>query len=183
MAASSSFSFSNLFSFLLPSKPQPLSPPSFTRLPTQNHKVSDNSVSERRDEDHSSSCCSLSELSSVMNPSLAHANTLFFRTAYNVQVLVDENEPEEVLLNRFRREVMKAGVIQECRRRRFYENKREEKKRKTREAAKRKSRSRRFQSRPPGQFRQEVPTDKKEEEAGDDDDDNWDLPEVDAPYT
>ena len=55
---------------------------------------------------------------------------------------VEENEPEERLLNRFRREVMRAGVIQECKRRRFFENKQEEKKRKSREAAKRKSRSR-----------------------------------------
>ncbi|TKY63072.1 30S ribosomal protein S21 [Spatholobus suberectus] len=113
-----------------------------------------------------------------MNPSLAHANTLFFRSAYNVQVAVDENEPEERLLNRFRREVMRAGVIQECKRRRFFENKQEEKKRKSREAAKRKSRSRRPLSRYPVQNKQDVATTKKEE----DDDDNWDLPEADAPY-
>ena len=50
---------------------------------------------------------------------------------------MDDNEPEERLLNRFRREVMRAGVIQECKRRRFFENKQDEKKRKTREAAKR----------------------------------------------
>nr|6ERI_BU Chain BU, 30S ribosomal protein S21, chloroplastic [Spinacia oleracea] len=59
--------------------------------------------------------------------------------AYNVQVLVDDNENEERLLNRFRREVMRAGVIQECKRRRYFENKQEEKKRKHREAAKRNS--------------------------------------------
>ena len=50
---------------------------------------------------------------------------------------MEDNEPEEKLLNRFRREVMRAGVIQECKRRRFFENKQDEKKRKTREAAKR----------------------------------------------
>lgn len=50
---------------------------------------------------------------------------------------MEDNEPEEKLLGRFRREVMKAGVIQECKRRRYFENKQEEKKRKTREAAKR----------------------------------------------
>lgn len=75
-------------------------------------------------------------------PSLANANTLFFRSAYNVQVVVAENENEERLLNRFRREVMKAGVIQESKRRRYFENKQDEKKRKTREAAKRNKRSR-----------------------------------------
>lgn len=50
---------------------------------------------------------------------------------------MEDNEPEERLLNRFRREVMRAGVIQECKRRRYHENKQEEKKRKTREAHKR----------------------------------------------
>lgn len=74
---------------------------------------------------------------SVVCPSLAYANTLFFRSGYNVQVIVDDNEPEEKLLNRFRREVMRAGIIQESKRRKFHENKQDEKKRKTREAAKR----------------------------------------------
>lgn len=78
----------------------------------------------------------------VVCPSLAFSNTLYFRSAYNVQVLVDDNENEERLLNRFRREVMRAGVIQECKRRRYFENKQEEKKRKHREAAKRNSRRR-----------------------------------------
>jgi len=68
---------------------------------------------------------------------MAFSNTLFFQSPYNVQVVVAEDEPEERLLNRFRREVLKAGVIQECRRRRYFENKQEEKKRKSREAAKR----------------------------------------------
>ncbi|KAG4938363.1 hypothetical protein JHK86_044504 [Glycine max] len=90
---------------------------------------------------------------------------------------VEENEPEERLLNRFRREVMRAGVIQECKRRRFFENKQEEKKRNSREAAKRKSRSRRFQSRFQPQNKPDVAPTKKEE-----DNDNWNLPEVDAPY-
>ncbi|CAI9111571.1 OLC1v1011822C1 [Oldenlandia corymbosa var. corymbosa] len=114
---------------------------------------------------------------SVVCPSLAYANTLFFRSAYNVQVIVDDNEPEEKLLNRFRREVMKAGVIQECRRRRFHENKQDEKKRKTREAAKR-NRRRRPQSRNSFQDKQDAVKNKKD----DDDQDNWDLPEGDLPY-
>ncbi|XP_020208261.1 30S ribosomal protein S21, chloroplastic [Cajanus cajan] len=160
MAASSSFS--TLFSFLLPPKPHA---PSSTRFALLRPKA-------RAQEEELSA-----ELSAVTNPSHAHANTLFFRSAYNVQVVVDENEPEERLLNRFRREVMKAGVIQECKRRRFFENKQEEKKRKNREAAKRKSRSRRPQSRFQVQNKQDVAPTKKEE-----DDDNWDLPEVDAPY-
>ncbi|ESW33731.1 hypothetical protein PHAVU_001G094500 [Phaseolus vulgaris] len=166
MAASSSFS--SFLSFLLPPKQPQLHPPPVTRFSFQSHKL------RAQHQDHHSP-----ELPShvIMNPSHAQANTLFFRSAYNVQVVVDENEPEERLLNRFRREVMKAGVIQECKRRRFFENKQEEKKRKNREAAKRKSRMRRPQSRYQPQNKPDVATAKKVE-----DDDNWDLPEVDAPY-
>ncbi|KAK8964722.1 hypothetical protein KSP40_PGU009599 [Platanthera guangdongensis] len=76
-------------------------------------------------------------LEEVVNPALHNANFLFFSSGYNVQIFVKENEPEEVLLRRFRREVSKAGVIQECKRRRFFENKREELKRKKREAGRR----------------------------------------------
>ena len=68
---------------------------------------------------------------------MAYSNTLFFRSPYNVQVVVAEDESEEKLLGRFRREVIKAGIVQECRRRRYFENKHEEKKRKSREAARR----------------------------------------------
>ncbi|MQK21533.1 30S ribosomal protein S21 [Escherichia coli] len=113
-----------------------------------------------------------------MCPSLAYANTLFFKSAYNVQVVVGDDEPEERLLNRFRREVMKAGVIQECKRRRYYENKQDEKKRKSREAAKRNSRSRRRpQLRTPPPNKEDVLKTKKKE-----DEDNWDLPEGDTVY-
>lgn len=68
-------------------------------------------------------------------PSLAWANVMFAKGGhYNVQVVAGEDEPEEVLLRRFRREVIKAGVIQECKRRRWFENTREKGKRKAREA-------------------------------------------------
>ncbi|KAK6155392.1 hypothetical protein DH2020_009640 [Rehmannia glutinosa] len=107
----------------------------------------------------------------VVCPSLAYANTLFFRTAYNVQVIVDGNEPEEKLLGRFRREVMRAGVIQECKRGRFFENKQDEKKLKSREAAKRNRRRIDLVLGP--QDRQETPKNK----TGDNDEDNWDLRE------
>ncbi|KAL5211993.1 hypothetical protein ABZP36_022840 [Zizania latifolia] len=56
---------------------------------------------------------------------------------YNVQILVDENEGEESIFRRFRREVMRAGVIQEIKRRRRYESKKDERKRKAREAGRR----------------------------------------------
>ncbi|KAL2478796.1 Ribosomal protein S21 family protein [Forsythia ovata] len=108
---------------------------------------------------------------SVVCPSFVHVNTLFFRSAYNVQVIMDENEPDERLIGRFRRDVMRAGVIQECKRRCFFENKQDEsKKRKSDKAAKRNCR-RRPQARNFTHDRQEATKNKKEEE-----EDNWDLP-------
>ncbi|XP_060193330.1 uncharacterized protein LOC132622696 isoform X1 [Lycium barbarum] len=106
-------SIANLFSLFTPSKPPPTPKiPCFSPL-------------------------QVSSSTSVVYPSLANANTLFFRSAYNVQVIVDDNEHEERLIGRFRREVMRAGVIQECKRRRYFENSQDEKKRRTRDAAKR----------------------------------------------
>ncbi|KAL5581362.1 hypothetical protein UlMin_013804 [Ulmus minor] len=172
----SSSSLSNFLSFILPAKPppQPKTPPPqlpISPIPSKNQRTRDGMVPLVAQEGHSPS-----SLSSVICPSLAYANTLFFNSAYNVQVIVDDNEPEERLLNRFRREVMRAGVIQECKRRRFFENKQDEKKRKNREAAKR-NRRRRPGSRFSPQDRREAPPTKRE-----DDEDNWDLPEGDIPY-
>ncbi|KAJ4981159.1 hypothetical protein NE237_031996 [Protea cynaroides] len=121
-------------------------------------------------------------ITSIVSPSLHYANIMFFRSAYNVQVLVDENEPEEALLRRFRREVSKAGVIPECKRRRFFENKQEEKKRKAREAGKR-NRRRRLGPRFPSPMEKAAaaaaaaaaPKEKADE------DDNWDMPEGNIP--
>jgi ribosomal protein S21 len=135
--ASSSSSLFNFLSFLLPSKPPKTPPPQLT--PFQTHKPRDGLLPLVAQEDPLASSSS-SSLSSVICPSLAYANTLYFSSAYNVQVIVEDNEPEERLLNRFRREVMRAGVIQECKRRRFFENKQDEKKRRTRDAAKRNKR-------------------------------------------
>ncbi|KAI3463104.1 hypothetical protein Pfo_019767 [Paulownia fortunei] len=183
MAATSSIA--NLFSFFAPSpqSPPPKSPPSQLSLSSSAATSSSSSTKDRwtplisSNEFQPSPSCSSSEVMSVVCPSLAYANTLFFRSAYNVQVVVDDNEPEEKLLGRFRREVMRAGVIQECKRRRFFENKQDEKKRKTREAAKR-NRRRRPQSRFSPQERQEASKNKK----GDEEEDNWDLPEGGLPY-
>ncbi|XP_020204838.1 30S ribosomal protein S21, chloroplastic [Cajanus cajan] len=174
MAASSTIN--NFLSFFLPTKPPQPSPP--PPLPLQLNPAAAASQRQKPSQplvaqyDPSASA----ELSSVICPSLAYANTLFFRSPYNVQVVVAEDEPEERLLNRFRREVLKAGVIQECRRRRYFENKQEEKKRKTREAAKR-NRRRRPMLKTLAQKKQDVPATKREE-----DEDNWDLPEGDTLY-
>lgn len=147
MAASS---IATLFSFFSPTKPpSPKAPPLQLSLsadyssPTSKTskdgwaplvKTADNQ--QQFPLQLSSSPSGNSELMSVVCPSLAHANTLFF-SSYNVELIVDGDEPEERLLNRFRREVMKTGLIQECKRRRYFENKQEEKKRKSREAARR----------------------------------------------
>lgn len=56
---------------------------------------------------------------------------------YNVLITVDEKESEERLVGRFRRQVLRAGILQECKRRRFFENSQAKRKRKAREAAKR----------------------------------------------
>ncbi|XP_054803460.1 30S ribosomal protein S21, chloroplastic [Prosopis cineraria] len=191
MAASSSFS--NFLSFILPSKPPaPKTPPpsqfnpssssssssSALRFPSlTGHNSPDSFAPLVSEDDGKHNSCLSAELSSVICPSLAYSNTLFFRSAYNVQVIVAENESEERLLNRFRREVMRTGLIQECKRRRFFESKQDEKKRKSREAAKR-NRRRPRQSRFSTESKPEVPTTTKKEE----DDDNWDMPEEDTPY-
>ncbi|KAI4387703.1 hypothetical protein MLD38_000115 [Melastoma candidum] len=166
--ASLSSSLSNFLSFL-PVKPPPHQPqPPRVFLHRCGGGVTDGFVPLSTDREQER------ELAAVINPAAANSNTLYF-SGYNVQVLVEENEPEERLLNRFRREVMRAGIIQECRRRRFFENKQDEKKRRTREAAKR-NRKRRPQFRGAPNGKPEETTAKK----SDLDDDNWDLPEDDV---
>ncbi|KAH0450674.1 hypothetical protein IEQ34_021366 [Dendrobium chrysotoxum] len=91
---------------------------------------------------------SVDSVEAMVNPALVYANFLYFKSGYNVQILVEENEPEEALLRRFRREVSKAGIIQECKRRRFFENKHDERKRKKREACRRNRRRYRLCSQP-----------------------------------
>ncbi|KAG8366777.1 hypothetical protein BUALT_Bualt16G0003000 [Buddleja alternifolia] len=185
MAMAATSSIANFFSFFTPSSPSspppPKSPPSQLSISTAAVSPTSSGNKDRWTPLISSNellqPSNSSDVMSVVCPSLAYANTLFFRSAYNVQVIVDDNEPEEKLLGRFRREVMRAGVIQECKRRRYFENKQDKDKRKTREAAKRNRRRRPFQSRFGPQDKQETSKTKK-----DDDTDNWDLPEGDIPY-
>ncbi|KAF5961583.1 hypothetical protein HYC85_002792 [Camellia sinensis] len=141
-----STSISNFISFFTPPKPPPPKTPLL--LPSLSSSSSENRAGfvplvASNEGYNPLSSSSSSDVLNVLYPSVAYANTLFFRSAYNVQVIVDDNETEEKLLGRFRREVMRAGVIQECKRRKFFENKQDEKKRKSREAAKRNRR--RFQ--------------------------------------
>lgn len=57
-----------------------------------------------------------------------------------LQVFVGEDEPADSVVRRFRKAVMQAGVIPECRRRRFHETPQDIVKRKQQNARRRKSR-------------------------------------------
>ncbi|XP_022752230.1 30S ribosomal protein S21, chloroplastic-like [Durio zibethinus] len=83
--------------FLLPSNPPPppAKAPPLNNLSLSSQKPKNTLLSVSVQEDQSSSLST--ELSSVICHSLEYANTLFFKSAYNVQVIVDDNEPEERL--------------------------------------------------------------------------------------
>ncbi|KAG6524488.1 hypothetical protein ZIOFF_014399 [Zingiber officinale] len=69
-------------------------------------------------------------------PALSWANVLYAKGGnYNAQVVFPDDELDESLLWRFKREVIKAGVLQEYKRRRWFENTVEKKKRKVRDVA------------------------------------------------
>ncbi|XP_016442032.1 small ribosomal subunit protein bS21c [Nicotiana tabacum] len=166
----------NLFSFFSPSKPPPpkAAPLQFS-LPFADSLSSSTPINNHKYPLPLS--CSNSDVTTVVCPSLANANTLYFRSGYNVQVIVDDNEHEEKLVGRFRREVMRAGVIQECKRRRYFENKHDKLKRKSREAAKR-NRKRRGPPRNFSDDKQEASKNKRDDEG----EDNWELPDGGLPY-
>ncbi|XP_004236357.1 small ribosomal subunit protein bS21c isoform X3 [Solanum lycopersicum] len=96
----------------------------------------------------------------------------------SLPVVAGEHEPEEKLIGRFRREVFRAGVIQESKRRRFFESTQEKKKRKCRDAARR-NRKRRPQ---PKALLGDTPETLKDE-GYKSDEDKWDLIDVESPYT
>ncbi|XP_051194905.1 uncharacterized protein [Lolium perenne] len=91
---------------------------------------------------------------------------------YNVQIVVDEGEGEDSIFRRFRREVMKAGLLQEIKRRRRHENAKDIKIRKAREAGRRNRRRRMMDDR-------RFPEDEGDSEAvrtrRDEDNDNWEV--------
>jgi ribosomal protein S21 len=105
----------------------------------------------------------------IVDPSLQYANLMWFRGSYNAQVFVGEDEPADSVVRRFRKAVMMAGVIPECRRRRFFETPQDIVKRKQQNA--RRKKPRRFTGPRPEGFGE-----KKEGgrlNANDDDDDFW----------
>lgn len=66
-----------------------------------------------------------------------NANSLVCKAkeCYNVEVVIEEDEPAELCMRYFEREVSRAGIPQEWRRRKFHENKKEERKRKAQDRA------------------------------------------------
>ncbi|KAG6521314.1 hypothetical protein ZIOFF_018429 [Zingiber officinale] len=75
-------------------------------------------------------------IAGICFPALAWANVLYAKGGnYNAQVVIPDDKPDESLLRRFTREVMKARVLQECNIRRWFENTVEKKKRKFQDAA------------------------------------------------
>lgn len=141
MALETMVSLSDLLSFLLSSKPSSpsLSPPPpslkpITRYsqctswkPLQHLTMTTKIFTADNDD----------VINRVAYPSLANANLVFFKSGnYNVEVVPKDGESEEQLLNDFKRSCFRAGVLQESRRRRFFESSQEKTKRKTKEAAK-----------------------------------------------
>ncbi|CAH8383390.1 unnamed protein product [Eruca vesicaria subsp. sativa] len=173
-----SFSLTSFISLISPFKSQtkPTPPPPNLTLPTPtlSHKQRNNlSIDDPPPSSNNAS---------VICPSLAYANTLFFSSSgYNVQVFVEDNESEERLVNRFRREVMRTGVIQECKRRRYFENKQDEKKRRTRDAAKRNKKRRPFQARFQEGREEAAAAAATKSKKKDEEEDNWEMPDGDVP--
>lgn len=133
MALESIVSLSELLSSLLSSKPPSPSSLKPITLPS--------AVSARSSQHLSMTKILTAEHDDVTNrvayPSLANANLVFFKSGYyNVEVVPKDGESEEQLLNDFKRSCFRAGVLQESRRRRFFESSQEKRIRKTKEAAK-----------------------------------------------
>lgn len=74
------------------------------------------------------------------------------------QVVVSPDEPSDAALRRFRREVMTAGLVQEVRRRRYFENSVDMKKRKEKDCRIKTRRDRKFPPRTYAQTRAPEPS-------------------------
>ncbi|KAL1203980.1 Small ribosomal subunit protein bS21c [Cardamine amara subsp. amara] len=186
MALETMFSLSDLLSFLLSSKPSSpsLSPPSLkpsTRpslctswKPLQHLSMTTKIFTADNDD----------VINRVAYPSLANANLVFFKSGYyNVEVVPKDGESEEQLLNDFKRSCFRANVLQESRRRRFFESSQEKRKRKTKEAAK-KYRKRRPNPKPKPHSAPEIQKNRNVSREVEEDD-HWELPpeEIEIPYT
>ncbi|CAH8280656.1 unnamed protein product [Arabidopsis lyrata] len=180
MALESIVSLSELLASLLSSKPPSPSSLKPITLPS--------AVSARSSQHLSMTKILTAEHDDVTNrvayPSLANANLVFFKSGYyNVEVVPKDGESEEQLLNDFKRSCFRAGVLQESRRRRFFESSQEKRIRKTKEAAK-KYRKRRPNPKPKPQTTSEIRKNRNVSRE-DEEDDHWELPpeDIEIPYT
>ncbi|KAJ7529269.1 hypothetical protein O6H91_15G041100 [Diphasiastrum complanatum] len=107
----------------------------------------------------------------IVYPGLHNANIMWFNRPVNAQITVGQDESADSMVRRFRKAVMQAGVIPECRRRRFFESPQDKVKRKKQALRKRRSRFKGpgFGSDPFAERDISLPA------AADDDDDNWDY--------
>ncbi|GLJ20920.1 hypothetical protein SUGI_0381870 [Cryptomeria japonica] len=92
--------------------------------------------------------------------------------AYNAQVFVGDGEPEDEMVKRFRRAVWEAGVISECRRRRYFESPQDALKRKNQVL--RNKKKRRYSK--AKSYRDEKNTDDNENVEEAEGNDHWDGP-------
>lgn len=107
----------------------------------------------------------------VLSPA-SSVKPIFSRGGYNAQIFVGENESEDSVVRRFRSEVFKASVFEECRRRRFFESKQDVKKRKSRSGVKRNVPRRPLKK----------PTKETEVKDDEEEEDNWELPDRDIGF-
>ncbi|XP_024364473.1 uncharacterized protein [Physcomitrium patens] len=122
------------------------------------------------------SSCS-APIMSMLHPGMEFVNVMYFKGSYNAQIFVGEDESADSVVRRFRRAVSAAGVIPECRRRRFHETPQDIVKRKQKEAHRRNKSNRRFSGpRPEGGYGEKKETSSAEEE----DDDFWGYVDEDA---
>ncbi|KAI8108632.1 hypothetical protein M9434_006655 [Picochlorum sp. BPE23] len=66
------------------------------------------------------------------------------KQSYQVDIVVGPDEPQDSAMKRFRREVMSAGLVQEVRRRRYFENSVDARKRKEKDCRIKTRRDRKF---------------------------------------
>ncbi|CAL9244702.1 unnamed protein product [Arabidopsis halleri] len=180
MALESIVSLSELLSSLLSSKPpspsslKPITLPSSVSARSSQHLKTTKILTAEHDD----------VINRVAYPSLANASLVFFKSGYyNVEVVPKDGESEEQLLNDFKRSCFRAGVLQESRRRRFFESSQEKRIRKTKEAAK-KYRKRRPNPKPKPQTTSEIRKSRNVSRE-DEEDDHWELPpeDIEIPYT
>jgi ribosomal protein S21 len=80
----------------------------------------------------------------LLNSRLLGCLRLWLTEHHFVQIVVGPDEPQDSAMKRFRREVMSAGLVQEVRRRRYFENSVDARKRKEKDCRIKTRRDRKF---------------------------------------